>query len=151
MALVVKNLPANAGDTRDSGSILGLERSPGGELGNPLQYSCLENPMHREAWRATVHRVAKSRIQLSDWTIISACSKHLCVFFKFSHIWTPYLFGRIPIQESWLIEWPLKKFRKCHRVEGRQKLIALHPEQNKLWVISSSLLLHIYVDIIAII
>ena len=49
MALVVKNLPANAGDTRDSGSIPGLGRSSGGELGNPLQYSCLENPMDRGA------------------------------------------------------------------------------------------------------
>ena len=47
MALVVKNLPANAGDARDTGSI------PGGEQGNSLQYSCLENPMNREAWWAT--------------------------------------------------------------------------------------------------
>ena len=46
--LVVKNLPANAGDVRDSGSILGLGRSLGGGNGNPLQYSCLENPMDRE-------------------------------------------------------------------------------------------------------
>ena len=61
MALVVKNLPANAGDTRDSGLIPGLERSPGGGNGNPLQYSCLENPMDRGAWQATVYRVAKSR------------------------------------------------------------------------------------------
>ena len=45
----------------DLGSILGLERSPGEGNGNPLQYSCLENPMDREAWRATVHRVTKSQ------------------------------------------------------------------------------------------
>ena len=45
MALVVKNLPANAGDIRDKGSIPGLGRSPGERHGNPLQYSCLENPM----------------------------------------------------------------------------------------------------------
>ena len=64
MALVVKNLPANAGDTRDSGLIPGLERSPGESQGNPLQYSCLENPMDRRAWWATVHRVSKSQIQL---------------------------------------------------------------------------------------
>ena len=49
MALVVKDLPANAGGIRDMGSIPGLERSPGGRLGNPLQYSCLENPMDRGA------------------------------------------------------------------------------------------------------
>ena len=48
MVLVVKNLPANAGDIRDEGSVPG--RSPGGGHGNPLQYSCLENPMDRRAW-----------------------------------------------------------------------------------------------------
>ena len=62
----VKNLPANAGDIRDVGSTPGSERSPGGRNGNPLQYSCLENPMDREAWQATVHRVAKSWTPLSD-------------------------------------------------------------------------------------
>ena len=63
-ALVVKDLPANAGDTRDMGSTPGLGRSLGGGHDNPLQYSCLENPMHRGAWRATVHRVTKSWTQL---------------------------------------------------------------------------------------
>ena len=58
---MVKNLPANAGDIKDVGSIPGSGRSPGGGHGNPLQYSGLENPMDRGAWRATVHRVAKSR------------------------------------------------------------------------------------------
>ena len=53
--LVVKNLPANAGDIRDSGSIPGSGRFPGEGHGNPLQYSCLENPMDRGAWWATVH------------------------------------------------------------------------------------------------
>ena len=61
---VVKNSLANAGDLRYAGSILGSGRSPGGGHGNPLQYSCLENPMDRGAWRATVHRTTKSRIQL---------------------------------------------------------------------------------------
>ena len=54
MALVVKNPPANAGDVRDVGSIPGLGRYPGGGH-DPLYYSCLENPMDREAWWATVH------------------------------------------------------------------------------------------------
>ena len=63
---MVKNPPANAGDIRDTGSILESGRSPGGGHGNPLQYSCLENPMDRGAWQATVHGVAKSRTQLSD-------------------------------------------------------------------------------------
>ena len=60
MALVVENLPASAGDIRDAGSIPGWGRSPGGGHGKPLQYSCLENPMDRGAWRAIVHGVAKS-------------------------------------------------------------------------------------------
>ena len=63
---VVKNSPANAGDKRDAGSILGLGRTPGGGNGNPLQYSCLENPVDRGAWWATVHRVAKSQIQIKQ-------------------------------------------------------------------------------------
>ena len=60
MALAVKNSPANAGDIRDMGSIPGLGRSPGGENGNPLQYSCLENSMDRGTWQAIVHEVTKS-------------------------------------------------------------------------------------------
>ena len=60
VALVVKNLPASAGDIRDAGSMPGPGRPAGGGHGNPLQYSCLENPMDREAWWATVHRVTKS-------------------------------------------------------------------------------------------
>ena len=62
-ALVVKNLPANAGDTRSSP---GLGRFPGEGNGNPLQCSCLENPMGGGAWQAPVHGVAKSRPLLSD-------------------------------------------------------------------------------------
>ena len=61
VALVVKKLPANAGDIRDAGLIPGMGRSLGGGHGNPLQYSCLENPMDRGAWQATVYGVAKSQ------------------------------------------------------------------------------------------
>ena len=60
-SLVVKNLPANAEDARDVGSISGLERSPGEGNGNLLQYSCLENPTDRGAWWATVHQITKSQ------------------------------------------------------------------------------------------
>ena len=59
--LVVKSPPASAGDTGDVGLIPGSGRSPGEGNGDPLQYSCLENPTDRGAWRATVHGVAKSR------------------------------------------------------------------------------------------
>ena len=61
MALVVKNPPVKAGDVRDVGLIPGWERSPGGGHGNPLQYSCLENPTDRGAWRTAVQGVAKRR------------------------------------------------------------------------------------------
>ena len=62
---MVKNPPANAGDVRDAGSIPGSGRSPGGGNGNPLQYSCLENPTDRGAWQATVYRVTKIQTGLS--------------------------------------------------------------------------------------
>ena len=62
VALVVKNPTASAGDTGDVGLILGSGRSPGGGHDNPLQYSCLENPMGRGAWWVTVHGVTESDI-----------------------------------------------------------------------------------------
>ena len=65
VVLVVKNLPANAGDTGNAGSLPGLGRSPGVGNGNPLQYACLEKPMDRGAWRATVRGVTKNQTWLS--------------------------------------------------------------------------------------
>ena len=73
VTLVVKNLPANAGDLRDMGSIPGSGRSPGGGHGNTLQCSCLENPMDRGAWQASVHRVTQSQTGLK-WLISSRFS-----------------------------------------------------------------------------
>ena len=71
MMLVVKNPPTNTGDIRDVGSIPGLGRFPWrGGHGNPLQYSCMENPTDRGAWWATVHRVTKS------WTPLKWLSTH---------------------------------------------------------------------------
>ena len=67
---MVKNLSVNAEDAGDAGSIPGLGRSPGGGHGNPLQCSCLENPMDRETWWATVHGVAKNRTRLKRHTHI---------------------------------------------------------------------------------
>ena len=71
MMLMVKNPPANAEDIRDAGSIPGLVRSPGRGHGNPLQCSCLENPVDREAWRATIHRVPKSQTWLKEISTVS--------------------------------------------------------------------------------
>ena len=64
VALLVKNLPANAGDLRDSGSVPELGSSPGGKHSNPLQYSCLENLTGRGAWRAIVQGFVKSQTGL---------------------------------------------------------------------------------------
>ena len=66
VVLVVKNLPANAGCVRDTGSIPGSGRLSGGGHGNSLQYPCLENPLDRGAWWATVCRVAESQTQLKQ-------------------------------------------------------------------------------------
>ena len=70
LVLVVKNPPVNAGDVRGVCLIAGLGRSPGGGNGNPLQYSCLENPKDRGTWWATVHGVARS------WTRLKRLSTH---------------------------------------------------------------------------
>ena len=76
---MVKNLPASSGNVRDVGLIPVLGRSPGGGHGNPLQYSCLENPMDRGAWQATVHKVAESQTRLERFSMIS---KPIMPFFK---------------------------------------------------------------------
>ena len=90
-ALVVKNLPANAGDRRYTGSIPGSERSPGGGDGNPLQYSCLDNPTDRGAWRATVHEVAKSRTWLKRLSMHAHTRKHALNEWMNAHIPRPQL------------------------------------------------------------
>ena len=74
---MVKNLPANAGDTGDVGLIPGWGRSPVVANGNPLQYACLENPTDRGAWQATVHGVAKSQTRLSNQTELNILSHSL--------------------------------------------------------------------------
>ena len=70
---VVKNLPAKAGDTGDTGSIPGLGRFPREGHGSPLQYSCLENPMDRGAWWATIHGVTRVRHNL--------VTEHTCIHY----------------------------------------------------------------------
>ena len=79
MAVVVKNLPANARDLIDTGLIPGLGRSPGSWRGNPLQYSCLENPMDSLGWRGglrvIIHTVAENRTRLKQLSI-QGCGKN---------------------------------------------------------------------------
>ena len=85
MALVVKNPVVKAGDIRNVGLIPGSGKSPGGGHGNPLQFSCLENPMDRGAWWAAVHRVAKSQTLLKQLSTAqhiwkgTYCTKYIVV------------------------------------------------------------------------
>ena len=79
MALVEKNPPANTGDLRGAGSIPGSGRAPGGGYGGPLQYSCLENPMDRGVWQATVHRVPKSQTRLKQLYMCTCTRMCVCI------------------------------------------------------------------------
>ena len=115
--LVVKNPPVNAGDVRDVGSIPGSERSPGGGHGNPLQYSCLENPMDWGASWATVHRVAKGQTRLK-WL-----SMHTRLIFGFYNMYLASLVAQLvknprAVWETWVwsLGWedPLEEFMATH-------------------------------------
>ena len=81
VGLAVKNSPANAGDIRDTGSIPGSGRCPGGGHGNTLQYFCLENPRDRGAWWATVHGAAKSQTRLKQLSMHARTHTHTQRFF----------------------------------------------------------------------
>ena len=89
VAPVIKNLPANAGNIRDVGSIPGLGRYPRVRHGNPLQYSCLENAMDRGAWWATVHRIAK--LDMPEWLTHIAVLNVISIWWvhaqSLCHVW----------------------------------------------------------------
>ena len=103
LALVVKSPSANAGDTGDSGSIPGSGTSPGKGNGIPLQYSCLDNPMDRAAWWATVYRVAKS------WTTgTQACTIDLLIVENMNEVLTH------AIHECWKHPTWKKSYRGVH-------------------------------------
>ena len=105
MALVVKNPAANAGDIRDVGSIPGLGRFPGGGHSNQHQYSCLENPVHRGAWQAIVHRFTKS------WTQLKWLSTHPIRSLPWMVQWQRI---HLPMQETWVwsLGWKIPWRRK---------------------------------------
>ena len=97
MALVVKNLPASVGDVRDMSLIPGLGRSPGEGHGNPLQYSCLENPMDKGPWQVKFHGAAQSRTRLK-W--FSTHRKQLSML---ACIWATVHRGSR--SQTWLNDW----------------------------------------------
>ena len=82
---MVRNMPTNAGDIRDMCLIPGLGRSPGGRNGNPLQYSCLETPMDRGAWWATVHGAAKE-LDMTEATSHTGTHVFTILFFFPEHL-----------------------------------------------------------------
>ena len=104
VALVVKNMPGNATDIRDKSSIPRLGRSHGEGNGSPLQYSCLKNPMDREAWRTIVHSVAKGQ----TWQNI-----HIKLFLTMDHLKLIFILKHIQIKQqsqNYLTDYP--KFLK---------------------------------------
>ena len=82
---MVKNPPANSGDLRDEGSISKWGRSPRGGHGNTFQYSCLDNPMDRGAWKAVVYRVAKSQTQLDQFSTHAHRYIHINIIYIYTH------------------------------------------------------------------
>ena len=124
VALVVKNPPVNAGDISDGGSIPGLGRSPGGEQGNPLQYSCLGNPMDRGVWQG----VAKSRgLQRArhDWSDL-ACT-HTCPLALQPHFMQLQL-PLTPPNQKHLGLWA-SKYPKNHHMDGSKESSLYGPPQ----------------------
>ena len=113
---VVKNLPANAGDSKDTDSIPGWGRSPGGGSGNPVQYGCLENPMDGGAWWSTVHGVPKS------WTWLSTPAR--------IHMWNRCLVGA-QLSALW---WP--RGLGCRGREGglRRRGYMYHRADSHCWI-----------------
>ena len=105
---VEKNSPANRGDPGHADSIPGSGRSPGGESGNPLQYSCQENPMDRGAWQATVPRVAKSWTQLSGLAHNTLCN--ICKYRDIYKVEKKMVIN--PIQVRVARDTPLRRFCK---------------------------------------
>ena len=118
--LVVKNPPINVGDVKDVNSIPGLGRSPGRGNGNQLQYSCLENPMDKEAWGATVRRVTKSRKRLKQLGTHTQCKrtplglKKQCTYYE---NWQ----NRDPLQHGVQLKEKLEVESKLHRTETKSK------------------------------
>ena len=89
VVLVVKNSPAKEGEAWDVGSIPGSGRSPEGGHGNPLQYSCLENPMNRGAWQATVHSISNSQTQLKQSDMHARMHTYVCIKY-YEFLWRKY-------------------------------------------------------------
>ena len=140
--VLVKNPPANAGDVRDMGLIPGSGRNPGKGHGNPLQYSCLENPMDRGAWQATVHRVA----QCGTW-LKQLSTQHVLI--SQGHIWSSLNFHFIDsgLDNCFqpfllLLILMMRKVLTFYEGEEKEKIINAHIDSVVLWDIPGK---HIYI------
>ena len=136
---MVKNLPANAGDARDPDSIPGLGRSRGGGHGNPLQYSCLENPMQRGDWWATVPGVTKSQTWLRYWAHTSALlegqeDKGSMILMRWRKLLWP-IYGR-PNERCWRPKGCIKPLSICStpspahpspQISPKPRTLNIHP------------------------
>ena len=112
---MVRNPLANAGNVRDMASIPGSGRSPGERHGNPLQYSCLENPTDRGAWRATFHRVAKSRTRLKQLSMHAHTPLSELLFN--SMVTVPYFSIQFYLKMYRCQSWTIKK-AECQRINA---------------------------------
>ena len=128
VVLMVKNLPANAGDTRDEDSIPGSKRSPGIGTGTPLQYFCLENSMSRGAWQSTVHGAAKSQTGLSTHTLLTRRKRKFQKFVSYSASLriSPMCSGQSILQSVSQIELYINRVKKNSTV---QQCLQLHYSQ----------------------
>ena len=120
-----KNPPANAEGIRDTGSVPGWGRSPGGGLGNSLQYSCLENPRDRRAWGATVHRVAE--LEWLKW--LSTCS--VCMYLITFTITRPIQLLNYLSPKMMLLAFKMKLFAWCLVGVPQRSMIGL--EAKEIW------------------
>ena len=161
MALVVRHPPANAGDIRDTGLIPGSRRFPGGGHSNPLQYSCLDNPMNRGAWQAIVHRVAKSQTCMHTlcnrfsrsphfyWTSYGQPRQHIKKQTRYSankvlpsqnfgfpsnHVWT----WELDYKESWALKnwcfWTVVLEKTLESPLDCKEIQPVHPQGNQYWI-----------------
>ena len=136
------NPPAHAGDVRDTGLISGSGGSPGGEHGNPLQYSCLKNPMDTGTWLATAHGVAKSRTRLKR---LSTHTCHSSVSSSLLHLQPPYFQIKkwiIYILRYWglgLEHYLLRELKSTHSSQTERNISTLYKKQQyKVWKYKSS-------------
>ena len=119
---------ASAYNAGDPGSIPGSERSPGEGNGNPLQYSCLENPMDRGSWWATVHGVAKSRTRLSDFSL----------FFRYMCLWNQKLLNFLKFLKTYLdLEATVLILRVRSRGHGRTTMSTMSEFSPRIGLIAS--------------